>query len=230
MKKETVIILVIAALALVWYFFFYKKNQTAVIQTPVGTLAAPVTQAGVLNSLPSTNATATSPSQTLTAVDVVSTRPSTGVNPVGLTTIDPSQYDAIILPWMNSFGSANKAQALKMYPSMTDAEKAMLADFIVNLWPGKRAQTADDTAGWNAWRVKYHILDGTYSPFNGFADPQAAYMGHNDLDSAQDAYAPKAIYPLDPVTGSQTALNSFTVKGSGGMAYNGMKGKTNRRK
>lgn len=227
MKKETVIyIIAIAALAALYYFFIYKKKetttQTAIVPTPGGTVAAPVTQAAVVNGPPAINATATGASQTLTtAPDVTSPRPVMAVQPGAVVTIDSSQYDAIDLPWINSLGVANKQQALKMYPQMTMDEKAKLADIITNVWGGKRAQTADDTLFWNTWRVKYHILDGTYSPFSG--DPQTAYPGSNSFsDNPQDAYVAHGIDPLAPVTGSQTP-NNFTIKGSGGQPYNGFK-------
>lgn len=223
MKKEYVIILVVAALALVWYFFFRNKpatTTTTTMQTPGATVAAPVTQPAVINSPPSTTATATGASQTLTqpVTADVTARPSTGINPVGVTAVDSSQYDPVILPWINSFGAANKQHALDMYPQFTAAEKSMLVDFITNLWPGKRAQTATDTTNWNNWRMKYHILDGTYSPFDGAQD---AYPGSNDF-SAQEAYAPQNINPLLPVGNSQ---NAFTQKGASDKPYNGFKGK-----
>lgn len=225
MKKEYVIILVVAALALIWYFFLRNQPATTTTapatQTPGATSAAPVTQPAVVNGPPSTNATATGASQTLTQTPVtanVGARPSTGINPVGITTVDSSQFDPVILPWMNSFPPNNKAQALLMYPQMTPDEKSMLVDFITNLWPGKRAQTATDTTNWNNWRVKYHIMDGTYQNFNGAQD---AYPGSNDF-SAQDAYVPQNINPLLPVGNSQ---NAFTQKGASDKPYNGFKGK-----
>lgn len=230
MKKETIIIIVaIAALAALWYFFIYKKKQTTTpavsMIAPGEPVAAPVTQAAVVNGPPSMNATAIGASQTLTTVpettapSVVSPRPA--VQPGVVVPITSSVYDATILPWMNSLGINNKTQALKIYPSMTDAEKASLADIILNVWGGKRPQTPQDTAFWNAWRVKYHVNDGTYSPFAG--DAQTAYAGSNDFDSAQDAYVAHDIDPLTPVQNSQQA-NNFVIKGSGGQAVNSFRG------
>jgi len=224
MKKQTVIIIVaIVALALLWYFFVYKKNQTAgasPVVAPGIPQAAPVSQAAVVNGPPAQLATATGASQTLatpaTALDV-----STAVQPVYTTAIDSSQYDAIILPWMNSLGVNNKQQALAMYPQMTQTEKATLADIITNVWGGKRPQTSADTQFWNTWRVKYHILDGTYNPFSG-GDPQKPYMGVNNMDNPQDAYVSHDIDPLTPVSNSQQP-NNFKIKGSSQTAYNGFK-------
>lgn len=223
MKKQTVIIIVaIAALAALYYFFIYKNNQTATtpgIITPGATGAAPVSQAAVVNGPPSVNATATGASQILTGSATDATpAPQPGANAA----INSTQYDAIILPWINSLGVNNKQQALTMYPQMTANEKAALADIIANVWTGHRPQTSDDTAFWNQWRVKYHILDGTYSPFSG-SDPQTACPGSNSFtDNPQDAYVPHGIDPLTPVLNSQTA-NSFVIKGSGGEAVNNFK-------
>lgn len=209
MKKEYVIILVIAALALIWYFFIRNKNQTPAAAAIPGTaVAEPSPVLAVVNAPPAQLATATAPSQTMTTPAVVA-QPSTGVQPVYMTVIDPSQFDAIILPWMNSLGVANKQQALKMYPTMTDMEKSALADIILNVWGGKRPQTSDDTLFWNTWRTKYHILDGTYSPFNG-DDAQIPYAGKNNFDDPQKAY------------------NGFTQKGAASTAYNGFKGRKKR--
>lgn len=96
-------------------------------------------------------ATAPAPSQSL-----VTTAPRPGV---------AVTFDSTILPWMNNLGVANKQQALKMYPSMTTAEKTALSDIILNVWTGKRPQTKADTDFWNTWRVKYHIEDGTFNPY-----------------------------------------------------------------
>jgi hypothetical protein len=228
MKKQTVIYIVaIVILAALYYFFIYKKNQTdatAVITIPGGPIAAPVTQAAVINGPPSILAAATAASQTLSTVPDVIAVPA--VQPGVAAPISSSQYDATILPWLNSLGVANKQQALKMYPSMTEQEKASLADIIANVWGGKRAQTSADTIFWNTWRTKYHILDGTYSPFSG-GDPQTGYAGTNSFGE-QDAYVAHDIDPLAPVQNSQTA-NSFVIKGSGGEAVNNFK-RTKKRK
>ena len=231
MKKQTIIIIVaIAALAALYYFFIYKKNQTAAAPATIAPgvpSAAPVSQAAVVNGPPSVNATATGASQILTGN---ATDATPAPQPGAVASVDPTQYDAIILPWINSLGVNNKQQALTMYPQMTASEKASLADIIANVWTGNRPQTSADTLFWNAWRVKYHILDGTYNPFSG-GDPQTAYPGSNAFtDNPQDAYVPHDIDPLAPVTGSQTANNSFVIKGSGGQAVNGFRGKRTKKR
>lgn len=178
MKKEYVIIIVAIALLAIWYFFIRKSSATTAASVANANPASLLASAGGGLTSPSTNATATGASQTI-APAIVSPLPQSGT--VTGEPVDPSQYDAIILPWMNSLGVANKAQALKEYPLMSDDEKAALADIIANVWTGNRPQTQDDTDFWNAWRVEYHILDGTYSPFNGGTeDDQAAYTGLNN--------------------------------------------------
>ena len=178
MKKEYVIIIVAIALLAVWYFFI-RKSSVATANNVLAGAASPSSESpSVGGTTPALNATATQPSQTL-APDVVS--PAQSLIPTQDNAINTSQYDAIILPWMNSLGAANKARALLEYPSMEPEEKGALADIIANVWTKNRPQTQDDTDFWNAWRTKYHILDGTYSPFNGGTeDDQASYSGVNN--------------------------------------------------
>lgn len=180
MKKSTLIIVILIAVAAIWYFFIRKTDASnsaaAAVITPGGGLTADGTSP-VMS--PNLNATATAPSQTLTAPAVISQGAPASLNPTAEAIIDPSQYDAIITNWMNGLGSANKLQALSIEPSMTLTEKAALADIIANVWTSKRAQTAADTTFWNAWRVKYHVLDGTYNPFqNTNETEQRAYTGN----------------------------------------------------
>lgn len=202
MKKEYVVLIAIVALAAIWYFFFRNTNAVTI---PGQTAITPTNPAPALWGQPATNATATAPSQTLTTPATTGS-PSTPVQPVYMSTVDPSQYDAVILPWMNTLPVNNKQQALSKYPSMSSAEKAALADIIINVWGGKRPQTQADTDFWNAWRVKYHIMDGTINGFMG--DPQIAYAGVNNFSDPQIAY------------------NGFDIKGSPQMAYNGATGHT----
>lgn len=192
MKKSTLIIVILIALAAIWYFFIRKTDVSntaaAAVITPGGGLTAGGTSP-VMS--PNLNATATAPSQTLTGPAVVTGAPAS-LTPSAESPIDPSQYDAIITNWMNGLGSANKLQALTIEPSMTLTEKAALADIIANVWTGNRLQTNNDTLFWDAWRVKYHVLDGTYSPFqNTNETEQRAYTGVNNFrvaGSPVDAY------------------------------------------
>jgi hypothetical protein len=192
MKKGYVIIIVIALLAAIWYFFFRKdaSNTTAAAVIAPGGALTPAGTSPIMS--PNLNATATQASQVLTGPAVVSAGIPASMSPSADVAIDPSQYDAIITNWMNSLGSANKMQALSIEPSMSLTEKAALADIIQNVWTGNRAQTVADTNFWNAWRVKYHVLDGTYSPFqNTNETEQRAYSGVNNFrikGSPVDAY------------------------------------------
>jgi hypothetical protein len=186
MKKDTLIILAVVAAALLWYFLVYKKQTPAAASgaalTPGTTVAEPVPIAAMPGTAtPESPLTATGASQVLTSPAIISAPVTASpASPDATTATAPAAtpapsatYDSIILPWMNSLGVGNKAQALRIYPTMTDVgnpgigpgnEKAALADIIANVWTGKRAQTAADTNFWNAWRVKYHVLDGTYNP------------------------------------------------------------------
>jgi hypothetical protein len=69
----------------------------------------------------------------------------------------------VVQGWFNTLDPANKQQAYAQYGNMTDAELTELADIIVNVWGVGGKSSADQTIFWNAWRVKYHILDGTYA-------------------------------------------------------------------
>jgi len=77
--------------------------------------------------------------------------------------IDPAQL-AIVRQWFDSLDAANKNQAYAQLPNMTSTDIAGLVDLIDNAWGSGIDKTTDsERAFWNAWRLKYHILDGTYA-------------------------------------------------------------------
>lgn len=132
-KDNTMLLLGLAAAAAVGYYL-YSKNSGSI--APVA-----VTPAGAL----------TNPG---TGPVVYSSAPTPAAN---------ANTATIVQGWFNTLDAANKQQALAQYGNMTDAELTELADIIVNVWGTGGKPSAAQTDFWNAWRVKYHILDGTYA-------------------------------------------------------------------
>jgi len=154
-KKKTIIIVVvlIAAIA-IWYFVIRKKPTASTTQSiavgdqPQSTGSPTEVPTGV-QALPA----ATQPSQTL---DVSQATTSTG---------QPSNTDkSVVSNWFNTLGAANKQQAFAMLPSMTPQELSNMAIILTQYWPTGTPVTPALRTFWDTWRVKYHILDGTYNP------------------------------------------------------------------
>jgi hypothetical protein len=68
-----------------------------------------------------------------------------------------------ITQWMNTLTGGNKTAAFAALTVMTQDEIAGLYDIVANDFYGNGITTAAQTAFWNAWRVKYHVNDGTYT-------------------------------------------------------------------
>jgi hypothetical protein len=137
-KNNTVLVVgIAAAAAAVWYFFIRPGAQAA-----PGSAATP--GAAALPGGPAVNSTGP-----------VYTSPPTPASNVNT--------DMVVQGWMNTLDAANKEQALGQFGNMTVDEKNQLADIIQNVWAVGAKPSAVQTNFWNAWRVKYHILDGTYA-------------------------------------------------------------------
>jgi hypothetical protein len=137
-KNNTVLVVgIAAAAAAVWYFFIRPGAQAA-----PGSAVTP--GAAALPGGPAVNSTGP-----------VYTSPPTPASNVNT--------DMVVQGWMNTLDAANKAQALGQFGNMTVDEKNQLADIIQNVWAVGAKPSAVQTNFWNAWRVKYHILDGTYA-------------------------------------------------------------------
>jgi hypothetical protein len=134
-KNSLTLPLVIGGGALaIWYFFF--RNPAAAAITPAG--STPLSTG--VNASPGTVIYSTAPT------------PSANVT-----------LDAVIQGWFNTLDAANKQRAYATYGNWTDAEKTEMGDIIVNVWGTGSKPSADQVIFWNALRVKYHILDGTYA-------------------------------------------------------------------
>lgn len=146
MKDSTIALLAVAGLGA--YLWYKNKNQaaaTAALTASPGaaTPVAPVT-----------------PGAQQTAVDL---QAAGAVQSGAVVTNDLCKNR--VTTWFNTLSAGNKAQAFAMLPQMTEDELTALC-LIFDEWaaghvaPPALAQKYIDF--WNSWRVKYHILDGTY--------------------------------------------------------------------
>lgn len=69
----------------------------------------------------------------------------------------------VINQWINTLDPANANQARNALSVMTQAEIASLYDIVQNDFYGNGITTDAQRTFWNAWRVKYHVNDGTYA-------------------------------------------------------------------
>jgi hypothetical protein len=68
-----------------------------------------------------------------------------------------------ILQWVNTLSPANATAARSALSVMSQDEIAGLYDIVHNDFYGNGITTDAQRTFWNAWRVKYHVLDGTYA-------------------------------------------------------------------
>jgi hypothetical protein len=68
----------------------------------------------------------------------------------------------VVTDWVGTMDVANRNQFYAQLKVMTQADINGLQDIIVNDWEGTGIATPAQRAFWDTWRVKYHILDGTY--------------------------------------------------------------------
>lgn len=140
-------LLLIAGVAAVGYYLYSKGSLQSLFGAP-----APATTPG-LNTVPMAVNTAA-------GIQVgVSNAQQPAMPPV---TVNDSRV-ATITQWMNTLTGGNRTAALAALPVMTQDEIAGLYDIVANDFYGNGITTPAQTAFWNAWRVKYHVNDGTYS-------------------------------------------------------------------
>ena len=80
--------------------------------------------------------------------------------PAPVTAVDPRLTD--IRQWINTLSHANAGAAVNALAVMSQAEIASLYDIVHNDFYGNGITTPAQRDFWNAWRVKYHVNDGTY--------------------------------------------------------------------
>jgi hypothetical protein len=139
-KKALIIVGVIAVAALIWYFMFYKKATPGASTTAV----TPALPGGSSGGSP------------VTIVPGVQTLDTTG----GASGAQNTNL-SIVQGWSNTLPALDKQHINAALPLMTADEIATLAG-IINTWTSGNPVSAAQTAFWNAWRVKYHVLDGSY--------------------------------------------------------------------
>lgn len=139
-KKSNNNLLLIAAVAVGGYFL-WKKSASPAVAAPAGSLLTP----------------------TLTATTGSAPNYGTGsvATPLPSTANDPRLAD--IRQWISSLSPSNAGAASTALASMTQDEIAGLYDVVHNDFYGNGITTPAQRTFWNAWRVKYHVLDGTYS-------------------------------------------------------------------
>lgn len=151
--KGTYVIVGLGAAALIYYF--YNKNKaTSAIPT-----VAPVTEPGI--TTPSTPITALPVTPTLQTGQLTTALYNPAPTPTGVPL--SSQQQTVMAFFKTDLDEANLNQFMNSYPSFTDSEWAGLWDLVVNDWQGGQGNTPQRKQFWDTWRVKYHILDGTYS-------------------------------------------------------------------
>jgi predicted negative regulator of RcsB-dependent stress response len=140
-------IAILAGIGLVGYFGWqwYQKNQAGGAAPSVG----PLNASQALNAGGPVNVPGLAPANM-----------PAGNGPVSLA----STPDGVTVSnWMNTLDTANRTQALAELQYMTADELSQMANIINNVWAKGLSADSEETDFWNAWRVKYHVLDGTYT-------------------------------------------------------------------
>lgn len=152
-------ILVAAAAGL---YYLYKKGQPGTAATSITT----TTTTTPVAALPTTQAAAVldpgvSPPITQT-VTPESLAPLTTTVPTSNATHSANQQTVIDF-FTSDLDEANLNQFNNSMAQFTTQEWASLYDLLVNDWEGGGGNTPARKQFWDTWRVKYHILDGTYN-------------------------------------------------------------------
>lgn len=146
-KKKSDNLLLIAGIGVGGYLLY--KHMSAPPQTAVAPLS-PIPA----NVLP--------PGMTATSVIPPNIGTGSMSTPEPSVANDPRLTD--INQWIGTIGSAaNQNAARAALAVMTQAEIAGLYDIVHNDFYGNGITTDAQRTFWNAWRVKYHVLDGTYA-------------------------------------------------------------------
>lgn len=144
MNKKTMIIIGVVALGVIVYIIWKKKQQQAPGVPSTGGVPAPASTPAVTTS----------------------TNPVTGQSTNSYTAAGGYPVPLAITDWAKTIAPNNQAQFFKCLPLMTSGEIDALYDIIINQWGKGASATPAQRNFWDTWRVKYHILDGTYNNFN----------------------------------------------------------------
>jgi hypothetical protein len=141
-SSSTTKLLLVAGVAGVAYYLYKSGALNNIL--PAGAPSAPA---------------AVNPLAITSTQQAVTNSAATSLPPV--TSNDPRV--TTIMQWMNTLTGGNKTAALNALPQMSQSEIAGLYDIVANDFYGNGITTGPQTTFWNAWRVKYHVLDGTYT-------------------------------------------------------------------
>lgn len=157
-NKKVLIILGVITLVVLIYLWWKNNNAAAVTQT-VTTPSTSATTTPTTGTVPITSGT-----PAVTSIG----NPVTGQTSQAYTASNGAvDVPSTITQWAQSLPPNNQAQFFKMLPSMSGSEISSLNDIIINAWGKGANPSAAQTAFWNTWRTKYHILDGTVNNFTG---------------------------------------------------------------
>ena len=136
-KSNSTTLLLVAGVAAVGYYLYTKSAvQPAVLQS---------------NGLPTTLSTGSLPN----------TGTGSAATPLASTANDPRLL--VINQWINTLSPGNATAARNALMIMSQSEIASLYDIVQNDFYGNGITTDAQRSFWNAWRVKYHVDDGTYA-------------------------------------------------------------------
>jgi hypothetical protein len=148
-KNNTVLILGIAAVG----FYLWKRNQAQ------GQPVALMPGSGLNPTLPTSPVSSPSFIQPVTQAAPVSQVQNVQPSPVSSGVTIPAD----VYTWIGTLDLANQGQANKALTLMSQSEVNSLEDIVHNDFYGNGITTTAQRQFWDAWRVKYHVLDGTYS-------------------------------------------------------------------
>lgn len=149
MAKKNNTLLLVGGVAVVG-FLLWKRSAAAQLPAPVPT--------GAPGLNPTLNSALVTPTQAMTATTANQVQPSQVVTVAAGNQVPPD-----ILQWVGTLSPANQVQAKNALQVMTSQEIAGLEDIVHNDFYGNGITTPAQRTFWDAWRVKYHVLDGTVS-------------------------------------------------------------------
>jgi|SRR5882672_8809686 len=139
-------------------YYLYKKNQAAT--TTITTTTTPVAVLPITPTASVIDPGMTAPITLTIAPE--SLAPLTTTVPTANATHSANQQTVIDF-FTTDLDEANLNQFHNSMNQFTADEWAGLYDLLVNDWEGGGGNTPARKQFWDTWRVKYHILDGTYN-------------------------------------------------------------------
>ena len=166
MKQSTVALLAVAGIGA---YLWWKNNQAQAQQIALnaGAPPAPVPAMPVspLQPVSPPPVTVAAPAAPVATPGTVNTQVQGAIQSGGAVVQDLCY--SRVTSWFNTLDAGNKNQAFSQLPNMTEDELTALC-LIFDQWAAGHSTVAlgmpqSYITFWNSWRVKYHILDGTYA-------------------------------------------------------------------